>query len=62
MNPSKNTTAAGAGFGAAAGSIVVYVAEALSRADFPETIDAAIITVVAVLIAAVWPASSERGE
>jgi hypothetical protein len=55
---SKDTSVAGAGFGAAVGTLVLYGVER-GLGDLPTTVDGALVLVVTVIVAAVWPASRE---
>ena len=55
MNVNTNTTVLGAGFGAALGAIIVYLAETISGTDIPAAIEGAIVVVVAGLVAYIVP-------
>ena len=55
MTVNTNTTVLGAGFGAALGAIVVYLAETLSGTDIPAAVEGAIVVVVAGLVAYIVP-------
>jgi hypothetical protein len=55
MNVNTNTTVLGAGFGAALGAIIVYLAETISGTDIPAAVEGAIVVVVAGLVAYIVP-------
>ena len=55
MNVNTNTTVFGAGFGAALGAIIVYLAETISGTDIPAAVEGAIVVVVAGLVAYIVP-------
>ena len=52
MNVNTNTTVLGAGFGAALGAIIVYLAEKISGTDIPAAVEGAIVVVVVVVVVA----------
>lgn len=52
----ENTTATGAAVGAAIGSIAVYFAELLTKADVPAPIEGSIVVVAVYLVARFLPA------
>lgn len=53
-----NTSVLGAGFGAALGTILVYLAETLSRTDIPSAVEGSIVVVVTGLVAYLIPPNS----
>lgn len=57
MKTSQETTVVGAALGAAAGTIVVYLAEVLATTDIPSAVEGAIIVVCTALVALIYPAN-----
>lgn len=53
-----NTTVFGAGFGAALGAILIYLAEIFGRTDIPAGVEGSILVVVTALVAYIVPADS----
>jgi hypothetical protein len=51
INPKVNAAAAGGGVGSAAGIIVLYAAESITKTDFPILVDASVVTVCAAALA-----------
>ena len=55
MKLTDSTSAEGAAFGTALGSIVVYLAELLSRVDIPSAVEGSIVVVVVYAVARLLP-------